>query len=366
MHKNMPKGCDLMHMGDIHMKNFDSRTYSINDFIEWEERDQLVISPKFQRRSVWSPQAKSYLIDTILRDKPLPKIFIRATTDPRTRKTVREIVDGQQRMRTILSFVKDGFRISKVHSEEFGGMTYSELPDDVQSDFLKYELSVDLLLDLSDRDVLDIFARLNTYSVSLNKQELFNAKYFGYFKQLVYKLSGDYYTFWIDNKIFTDRRIMRMGEAELVTDLLIAMIDGIQSKKTAEKYYQKYDDDFESRALIEERFTATMNLIGNLFNGVFPNSNLRSTPNFYGLFVALYHMNYGIPRLDAPRRPIEKSDYSKVVNCFEDIDSIFDLDDIPRDYQEFIRSTKEATTDIPSRTIRCVFIAKKFYDAIQE
>ena len=70
-----------MQLGDGNMKNFDSRTYSINDFIEWEERKQLEISPKFQRRSVWSPQAKSYLIDTILKDKPLPKIFIRATTD---------------------------------------------------------------------------------------------------------------------------------------------------------------------------------------------------------------------------------------------------------------------------------------------
>ena len=118
---------------------------------------------------MWSPQAKSYLIDTILKDKPLPKIFIRATTDPKTRRTVREIVDGQQRMRTILSFVKDGFRISKIHNEEFGGMTYSELPEDVQTEFLKYELSVDLLLDLPDRDILDIFARLNTYSVSLNR-----------------------------------------------------------------------------------------------------------------------------------------------------------------------------------------------------
>ena len=171
------------------MKNFDSRTYSINDFIEWDDRGQLEISPKFQRRSVWSPQAKSYLIDTILKDKPLPEIFIRATTDPKTKKTTREIVDGQQRIRTILSFVKDGFRISKVHNEEFGGMLYSELPDEVQGEFLKYELSVDLLLDVQDRDILDVFARLNTYSVSLNKQELFNAKYFGYFKQLVYKLS---------------------------------------------------------------------------------------------------------------------------------------------------------------------------------
>lgn len=355
-----------MNLGDGTMKNFDSRTYSINDFIEWEERNQLEISPKFQRRSVWSPQAKSYLIDTILRDKPLPKIFIRAMTDPKTKRTVREIVDGQQRMRTILSFVKDGFRISKVHNEEYGGMTYSELPEEMQSDFLKYEVSVDLLLDLSDRDVLDIFARLNTYSVSLNKQELLNAKYFGYFKQLVYKLSGDYYAFWVKNKIFSDRKIMRMAEAELVGDLLIAIVDGIQSKKGVEKYYQRFDDIFDERKDIENNFVSVMDFIGNLFGEHLVNTNFRTVPNFYALFVAIYHMNYGIPRLESNRVSIDIKDYPKVLNCLDDINSIFEMDDVPREYQEFLKSTKDATTDVPARTIRCEFIARKLFQAIQE
>ena len=354
-----------MQLGDGNMKNFDSRTYSISDFLEWEERGQLVISPKFQRRSVWSPQAKSYLIDTILKDKPLPKIFIRATTDPKTRKTVREIVDGQQRVRTILSFVKDAFRISKVHNEEFGGRMYSELPEEVQTEFLKYEISVDLLLDLSDREVLDIFARLNTYSVSLNKQELFNAKYFGYFKQLVYSLSGDYYTFWIENRIFTDRKIVRMAEAELVTDLLIATLDGIQSKKSAEKYYQKFDENFDNRAIIEENFKATMDMIGNLFGDNLAEIEFRTVPNFYGLFVAIYHMNYGVLGLDSGRCVITEKDYPKVLNCLDDINGIIQMDDVPKDYQAFIKSTKDATTDIPARKTRCEFIANRLFEALQ-
>lgn len=348
------------------MKNFDSRTYSINDFIEWEDRKQLEISPKFQRRSVWSPHAKSYLIDTILKDKPLPKIFIRAITDPKTMKTVREIVDGQQRMRTILSFVKDGFKISKIHNEEYGGMTYSELPEDVQADFLKYEISVDLLLDLSDRDVLDIFARLNTYSVSLNKQELFNAKYFGYFKQLVYKLSGDYYTFWTENKIFTERKIVRMAEAELVTDLLIAILDGIQSKKKAEKYYQDYDETMEDRKEIEINFVSTMNLIGNLFENTLQDSNFRSVPNFYGIFIALYHMNYGVPNLEIPRYKIDIKDYPKIRNCLDEINCIFESeDDLPKDHYEFLKSTRDATTDAPARITRCKFIINKLLEVLQ-
>ena len=355
-----------MYLGGSKMKNFDSRTYSINDFIEWEDRDQLEISPKFQRRSVWSPQAKSYLIDTILKDKPLPKIFIRATTDPKTKKTTREIVDGQQRIRTILSFVKDGFRISKVHNEEFGGKLYSELPSEIQGDFLKYELSVDLLLDLQDRDILDVFARLNTYSVSLNKQELFNAKYFGYFKQMVYKLSGDFYTFWTENRIFTDRKIMRMAEAELITDILIATLDGIQSKKAAEKYYAKFDEDFENRKEIEANIKSIMDLIGNLFGENLKNSNFRTGPNFYGLFVSLYHMNYGIPNMNLPRKPITESNMPKISNAIDEINSILEMDDAPKEYYEFIRSTKDATTDVPSRTIRCKFIIDKLYESIKD
>ncbi len=44
------------------MKNFDTRTYSISDFVEWDKSGLLELSPDFQRRSVWSDKAKSYLI----------------------------------------------------------------------------------------------------------------------------------------------------------------------------------------------------------------------------------------------------------------------------------------------------------------
>jgi hypothetical protein len=51
------------------MKGFDSTTYSVNDFLEWHERKQLVLSPKFQRRSVWKDVAKSFLMDSISKRK---------------------------------------------------------------------------------------------------------------------------------------------------------------------------------------------------------------------------------------------------------------------------------------------------------
>ena len=169
------------------MKNFDSRAYSINDFLEWDDTKQLVLSPKFQRRSVWTDNAKSYLMDTIVRGKPIPKVFIRQSINVQTRKSIREVVDGQQRLRTILSYLNDGFKISPRHNEKYGGLYFSQLDSvdsEIQQHILNYEVSTDLLVNLPDKEILDIFSRLNSYSVTLNDQEKINANHFGPFKVL--------------------------------------------------------------------------------------------------------------------------------------------------------------------------------------
>src|SRR5260370_32183499 len=111
------------------MKSYDSRTYSINDFVEWDkDPGKLELNPRFQRRQVWTDKAKSFLIDTILRGKPIPKIFIRQKTNVSTKTSTREVVDGQQRLRTILSFIKDGFVVSKRQNPDNGGLLFSQLP----------------------------------------------------------------------------------------------------------------------------------------------------------------------------------------------------------------------------------------------
>lgn len=348
------------------MISFEPSSYCINDFIEWYEREQLEISPKFQRRSVWSLQAKSYLIDSIIRNKPMPKIFIRQKTNPKTMKTTREIVDGQQRMRTILSFVQNGFKISKVHNEDFGGKLFSELPDEQRIAFLNYRISVDILHDVEDEGILDIFARLNTYAVQLKKQELLNAKYFGYFKQLVYDISRDFYTFWLENGIFTDKKIMRMAEAELVSDLIIAALEGIQSKKNVEKYYKKYDESFDNRKEIKEKVTKTLDLISTLYGDNLRESNLKTTPAFYGIFVSLYHLNYGIQGIELQQKTISEKDYPKIINAFDEINDILDSKEGEIDYFDFVKSTKDATTDVPARKTRCIFMIKKILEYLND
>ena len=234
------------------MDRTDSRTYSVNDFREWSNVGTLVLAPKFQRRAVWSAKGRSYLIDTLLRDLPISKIFM-------------ELVDGQQRIRTILSYLKNGFPVMHAHGGDgFGGKYYDDLPKGAKDTFLNYSISVDVLIGANDTEVLDIFARLNTYGVRLNKQELINANYFGHFKQTVYSLGHEFYRFWVENGIFSEMGIARMLEAELTGELVIAMLADIQSRKVVGNYYRKYDDEFDEKPVVVDRFKRCMDLIGEI------------------------------------------------------------------------------------------------------
>ena len=340
------------------MKNFDSRTYSVNDFREWNDRKELVLQPKFQRRSVWSDKARSYLVDSIVRGKPIPKIFIRQDLDPKTKRTVREVVDGQQRLRTIFSFLQDGFKISRAHSVEYGGKFYSELPTSVQTDILRYELSVDLLLDAPDKEVLDIFARLNSYSVKLNPQELRNATYFGEFKTLVYSLCFEYNAFWTGNRIFTDAQILRMNEAELTSDLLIALLDGVKSRKAINSYYKIYDDELREKAQLARNFRKTMDAIGAMSAGTLGESPFNSQVLFYSLFCAIHHHLHGLPKFENNRKPFKDGQYSRVWNSLESVAAILKKDEPRGAEAAFVDSLKRHTTDESVRLARADFLVK--------
>lgn len=351
----------------IKMKGFDSTTYSVNDFLEWHERNQLVLSPKFQRRSVWRDAAKSFLIDSILRGKPLPKIFIRQLTDIKTRTTIREVVDGQQRLRTILDYINDGFKVKKVHNPENGEKYFSQLDEDAQSAILTYKFSVDTLIGVEDGEIMDIFARLNTYSTPLNKQELINAEFYGYFKQSVYATSYRYNRFWTENKIFTEYQTMRMNEVELTADLFIAFLDGIQNRKRVRVYYKEYDERFEKRDELERAFDETISLITRLFGDNLKKSVFKKPALFYALFLSLHNLKHPVPGLpEADLADLTAKAESKIKSCLDRIEELTSAEDLTREELEFVTSISRATSDGESRKTRTVYIVNQLNKALSD
>ncbi len=342
------------------MKSYDSRTYSINDFVEWDKAKQLELNPRFQRRPVWTDKAKSFLIDTILRGKPIPKIFIRQKINVTTKTSVREVVDGQQRLRTILSFIKDGFAVSKRQNAEFGGLLFSQLPEDVQAQVLAYEISVDLLINLPDPEVLDIFSRLNSYAVVLNEQEKINADHFGPFKVLADKIGHKYYEYWTKQGILTAKSVMRMQEVSLVADLLIAMLEGIKAKKQLKKFYDVYEGSFDhDTEELEANFDHVVNVIGGIYPEGLSDTEFRRSHLFYSLFTAVAHRELGIPQLHAPKGKIAKKAFDAVRNRLDRVEEMFaeaEIENLSKEEQQFIQDSRRATTDEAVRVRRAIFL----------
>lgn len=344
------------------MKNFDSRAYSINDFVEWDSASprQLELNPKFQRRSVWTDKAKSFLMDTIIRGKPIPKVFIRQKINVATKTSVREVVDGQQRLRTILSFVKDGFTISHQQNPMYGGLLFSQLPEDVQRQILGYEISVDLLINLPDPEILDIFSRLNAYAVVLNDQEKLNADHFGPFKVLADKIGHKYYAYWTDQRILIPKSIMRMQEVSLVADLLIAMIEGIKSKKQIRRFYDQYEKNFPIDVeLLEQRFDEVIGKIAELFPDGLADTEFKRPHIFYSLFTAVAHCSNPLPGLQAVNVNLAGAGLEVARNGLDRVSEIFAAEDmmgLEVAEVQFLEDSRRATTDEPVRVRRTQFL----------
>lgn len=340
------------------------RTIGINDFIRWNDEGTLVLSPKFQRRRVWPEKARAFLIDTILRGLPIPKIYMRQHLDLKSSKTVHEVVDGQQRLTAVLDFRADRLRLSPDNSE-YAGQTFSTLPKEAQKAFLTYEFSVDLLIDAADADVLDIFARINSYSVPLNGQEKRNARYFGSFKATVYRLGFQHLEFWKKHRILSDAAIARMKEAELTSELLVAIAAGLQDKKKSlDSFYKKWDDRFPYKQKSVERFQDIIDLIESQLGESLGQSNFRRSALFYSLFLAVYELRYGkLGDLATSRRSFGDREGQRLRKVLAKLDDVLDAEEPPKDFQAFVTASLRQTDNIGPRRKRHSTILEEFKSA---
>jgi hypothetical protein len=358
----------LVTFREITMKNFDTRVYSISDFLEWSNNNLLELSPDFQRRAVWSEKAKSYLIDTIVRGRPIPKILISQRMEGS--RTVRVVVDGQQRLRAILGFLNGDFKISRAHNKELAGYTFEKFLPGLKKDFLQYELGIDLLIGVEYEDILDIFARINSYTVSLNPQEKINATYLGYFKQYVFRYGVSYVQYLLDAGVLTKARVTRMAEAEIAADLFVALMEGVQTNKKIEQYYKKYDDTLEPVEEAAKKFDNIMSYVGSIYPAQeLVHTNWSRVQLFYTLFVSIGHCLYGLKGLDPKNRiSINEKMATKLRVKFDEISSAYtdaaeamDKKDpeSAKEYREFVNWSRRGTTDTGSRVGRADFVCSK-------
>lgn len=124
-------------------------------------KDRIDTNPDYQRPSVWSLSQKQLLMDTILRGYDIPKLYLRQVS---SNPDMYEVVDGQQRLRSIWSFMSDEFALPKeaepIQGKDVAGKKYSELDFDVSCLLDMYTLDFAILTDTSEEEVREMFLRL--------------------------------------------------------------------------------------------------------------------------------------------------------------------------------------------------------------
>ncbi|MGC2406498.1 MAG: DUF262 domain-containing protein [Candidatus Cybelea sp.] len=343
-------------------------SYTALDFVQFKAADALDITPKFQRRGVWKNPARSYLIETLILGLPVPAIYLRVRQNQAKTKTIREVVDGQQRISAILDFVAGDYKLSKVVGEAYRDKSFEDLADSDQDAIRGYPFSCEVLQGVSDADVLKIFARVNINSIRLNAQELRNGTYFGFFKQSCYSLALEHIEFWRKNKIASETSIARMQEVELTSELLIAMIAGMQDKKKSiDTFYRDYDQSFPGRIGLEKRLRQTVDLI----NDAAPNlaeTEFHRKPLFYSLFLAIYHRRFGLlhTRLHTPRTSLTTQDLRSVKNAVLTLSNVIarakKLNKVPSRYEQFVDACLSQTDNIEPRRRRFSEIYRAAFD----
>lgn len=230
-------------------------TQDISWFLDQYEKGQLDLDPPYQRRSVWSAIDKRYFIDTIMNGYPAPPVFLHKTLND-TGRTTYHVVDGKQRLQTIIEFTENKIRLP----DDFSDITlqkkrWKDLGREAKEQFWNYVLVVEMLPDVTDASIRTIFDRINRNSRKLMPQEMRHAKYDGWFITTVENEAEQQE--WKDFGIATAARTKRMADVQFVSELFKVLLNGkIEGfdQDALDDLYAAYEDISEQSSFVEEDF----------------------------------------------------------------------------------------------------------------
>jgi hypothetical protein len=353
---------------------FDSNTQPISWFNDRNNDGSLILKPPFQRKPIWAARQKCYLIESILLKLPIPEVYMQTVTSE-DGKTTNAVVDGQQRIRTVLQFIGSERDVDQLDANKFAldklatsspwrNYTFADLSPEEKRQFYGYCFSIRNLKTESDDDLRNMFDRLNRYLSPLKPQELRHSTYRGPFLKLAERLADDEY--WAENKIVTTAAIRRMGDVEFVSELLIGVMHGPQGGSAAiiDQYYaeyEDYEDEFPQQRSTVKSFQKTIEFTQTLLPDI-KSTRWGNKTDFYSLFVALA-ADPAFTKASA----IKRKRMRVMLDKFEtEIDRRLKDEDaqVSREAVEYVRAVEKGANDKPRRGSRHNVLVQKLSEVV--
>ncbi len=336
--------------------------YSIAELVDWYQRRELVVNTEYQRGGgLWPSPAKSYFVDTILKEFPFPKVYFHERVDMKTKKPRREIVDGQQRISTIVDFVDDKFSLGN-NARGFEGKRFSELTVEQQESFYSYTVSVDVIRNADRSEILQMFRRMNAFTLPLNAPEKRHSEFFGEFKDWVNTVLDEFGAVLIDWNILTSRQVVRMADAEFIADLALAIEDGIVSTSPAKllALYRKNDATFTERDNFNKQIRGTFNIVLSELSEL-QGTYITKPHIFHSLICSLLHNHSGLVGAKelTGLAPIGTyfSDRNRALTSLKRLAAAHEEKDLS-EFGEYVKGASEGGNRAPQRAVRVKWLCQ--------
>lgn len=335
---------------------------TIADLVGQLERKELIINRDYQREAgVWPDSARTYFIDTILEGYPFPKIYLYQTFSQKSKKPIKEVVDGQQRITTIADFFYGKFKLSS-SSKKYAGMTYLDLDEDEKQTFQMYLIETSLILSATRAELLEMFRRINAYTAPLSAAEKRHSMYQGEMKWFIVEQADEFSEIFEKMNILSAKQLARMGDSEAIADMIAALEYGVVPKATRyiDGLYKQNDVGFNKAGqyhlILKDFFDF---LSGPL--SVLSDTFIMKSYVIHSLFSAYTLIKYGLPvgqsSFGLQPNPHLQINLDKVIPKLQELAYAHEQQDETGKYAQYVKSCLSSTTKLPQRLIRVEILA---------
>jgi 5-methylcytosine-specific restriction endonuclease McrA len=286
---------------------YNAETRTVQDLVNLYQNGHLNLEPDFQRDSVWSDRDRAKLIDSVLKNYPVPALFLHKREQNGV--LYYDVIDGKQRLETFFRFMGilgKRFNSKTVLFDDHG----EELVDwpllkkrQLQPRLTGYNLQV-IFVEGELGPIIDLFVRINSTGRALSQQEKRHAKFYRseFFKKAA-RLAESEAKRLLANHVLSANQISRMKHVELVSEIMLSCHYGdvIHKKQILEQAMS--DKGLPAQATTKAHAAAKAAL--NRTFRIFP--NLRQTrfvqlSDFYSLVVLVHKLEREHCRLNLPSR----------------------------------------------------------------
>lgn len=278
---------------------------------------QLNLDPPYQRKPAWKTKQRLLLLSSLFNGIPIPALILHKRFDPRSKKDIYDVLDGKQRVETILHFIEqckikdeqtlrvefintqndkkdylyfDELRLKKVNKEY----------ENILEKFWGYEIPIieyqGELSDFFGRNVAskEVFVRINSTGSPLRKHEIRHARYAGPFFALGNELERRYSNLFVNRWRITSKSDL---ERYILHEYLLELCTAIHfnsfsdRRKNLDALLANYHWSSKEINSIKQKFKKIINWINDLFpKDLIRITRFKNKSDFYSLFTVLLNL----------------------------------------------------------------------------